>query len=87
VWRRRNSAYASCRADGIACVPIWHSAVSRAALALIVELYDAHNAGMIDVEAGAGERRFGSTSLREVFREIVPRMMAMHNASVRGEQL
>ncbi|HEY3540434.1 MAG TPA: NAD(P)H-binding protein [Trinickia sp.] len=64
-----------------------HAGLSAAHVALIVELYDAHNAGMIDVEAGAGERRFGSTSLREVFDEIVPRVMAMRNASVGGEQL
>jgi NAD(P)H dehydrogenase (quinone) len=30
---------------------------------LVVELYDAHNAGRIDVEAGAGEVRHGTTEL------------------------
>ena len=50
--------------------------LSAAHIALIVELYDAHNAGLIDVEAGATERRFGSTSLAEAFGEIVPRISA-----------
>ncbi|MFM0290357.1 NmrA family NAD(P)-binding protein [Paraburkholderia megapolitana] len=34
---------------------------------LIVDLYDAHNAGHIDIEAGVGEQRFGATELAQVF--------------------
>ena len=56
----------------------WEATLERAGLsaahvALIVELYDAHNAGLIDVETGAMERRFGTTSLADVFGEIVRR--------------
>ncbi|PRY08458.1 NAD(P)H-binding protein [Paraburkholderia sp. BL25I1N1] len=43
---------------------------------LITELYDAHNAGRIDVEAGISERRFGATTLAEVFAAILPRVAA-----------
>ena len=39
---------------------------------LIADLYDAHNAGRIDVEAGIGERRFGATTLAQVFATLVP---------------
>ncbi|CAB3705172.1 NmrA family NAD(P)-binding protein [Paraburkholderia rhynchosiae] len=39
---------------------------------LIVDLYDAHNAGHIDVQAGVGERRFASTTLADVLAAIVP---------------
>jgi NAD(P)H dehydrogenase (quinone) len=38
---------------------------------LITDLYDAHNAGKIDVEAGTDERRFGKTELVEVFAPVV----------------
>jgi hypothetical protein len=34
---------------------------------LIMDLYDAHNAGRIDVETEISERRFGSTALADVF--------------------
>ncbi|REG49749.1 uncharacterized protein YbjT (DUF2867 family) [Paraburkholderia sp. BL6669N2] len=43
---------------------------------LITELYDAHNAGRIDVEAGISERRFGAMTLAEVFAAILPRAAA-----------
>jgi NAD(P)H dehydrogenase (quinone) len=33
---------------------------------LLADLYDAHNAGRIDIEAGVGEVRFGTTTLAEV---------------------
>jgi uncharacterized protein YbjT (DUF2867 family) len=33
---------------------------------LVVALYDAHNAGLIDVEAGVGELRRGTSELRDV---------------------
>ncbi|TAL93794.1 MAG: NmrA family transcriptional regulator [Paraburkholderia sp.] len=38
---------------------------------LIVDLYDAHNAGHIDVEADVTERRFGATALVEVLAPLV----------------
>ncbi|NML30027.1 NmrA family NAD(P)-binding protein [Paraburkholderia antibiotica] len=40
---------------------------------LIVDLYDAHNAGRIDVEANASERRFGVTRLEEVLGALLSR--------------
>lgn len=54
----------------------WASTLQRAGLTerhaqLITALYDTHNAGHIDVEANTGERRFGTTSLAEVFTSIV----------------
>ncbi|HEX7935304.1 MAG TPA: NAD(P)H-binding protein [Paraburkholderia sp.] len=39
---------------------------------LIMDLYDAHNAGRIDVRAGAGERRFGPTTLAQALAASVP---------------
>jgi NAD(P)H dehydrogenase (quinone) len=39
---------------------------------LITDLYDATNAGRIDVETGIGERRFGTTTPREVIAALVP---------------
>jgi uncharacterized protein YbjT (DUF2867 family) len=39
---------------------------------LVTDLYDAHNAGRIDVEAGKTERRYGTTTLREVIASLVP---------------
>jgi len=55
----------------------WDATLSRAGLdanhtALITELYDATNAGRIDVEAGIGERRFGTTRLQEAMAALVP---------------
>jgi uncharacterized protein YbjT (DUF2867 family) len=41
---------------------------------LIAELYDAHNAGRIDVEANASERRFGATTLAKVMAAMLPRV-------------
>ncbi|CAM2156253.1 NAD(P)H dehydrogenase (quinone) [Pararobbsia alpina] len=46
----------------------WAPTLARAGLSdqhaqLIVELFDAHNAGRIDIEAGAGDRANGATSL------------------------
>jgi hypothetical protein len=46
----------------------WAAVLRRAGLSeqharLIADLYDAHNAGRIDVDADAGERRFGATTL------------------------
>lgn len=45
----------------------WTATLLRAGLSerhaqLIVDLYDAHNAGQIDVEAGVSERVYGATS-------------------------
>jgi hypothetical protein len=48
---------------------------------LITDLYDAHNAGRIDVEAEVSERRFGATALAEVLAEIVARVAASASAS------
>ena len=58
----------------------WSATLSRAGLndnhaKLIVDLYDAQNAGRIDVEAGT-ERRFGETELHDVFAALVSK----HNA-------
>jgi uncharacterized protein YbjT (DUF2867 family) len=44
---------------------------------LIVDLYDAHNAGCIDVQDGVGERRFGPTTLTQALAAIVPRGAAL----------
>lgn len=50
--------------------------LSEAHATLIADLYDAHNAGRIDVEAGTGERRFGATPLAQVFATLVPPLAA-----------
>jgi uncharacterized protein YbjT (DUF2867 family) len=60
----------------------WRALLQRSGLGeqharLIADLYDAHNAGRIDVEAGVGERRFGSTTLSQVFAALVPRGAAV----------
>jgi hypothetical protein len=41
--------------------------ISASYAALVVEMFDAHNAGRIDVEDGVGEVRRGTTELRDVF--------------------
>lgn len=43
---------------------------------LIAELYDAHNAGRIDVEAHVSERRFGASTLTQGLAAILPRVAA-----------
>ncbi|MFM0206793.1 NAD(P)H-binding protein [Paraburkholderia sediminicola] len=43
---------------------------------LIMDLYDAHNAGRIDVETEISERRFGATALADVFAAILARAAA-----------
>lgn len=48
---------------------------------LITDLYDAHNAGRIDVEAQRSERRFGATKLAEVLAAILPRVAAAASAA------
>lgn len=64
----------------IAALPLprneWDAALSRAGLnadlaRLVIQTYDAQNAGRIDVEAGS-ERRFGTTELRDVLTAQVP---------------
>ncbi len=55
----------------------WTSMLLRAGLGanhaqLITELYDAHNAGRIDVQEGVSERRFGTTELSEVLASLLP---------------
>lgn len=52
--------------------PAWATMLQRAGLSadhvqLITELYDAVNAGQIDVEKRVSEQRFGTTGLSEVF--------------------
>jgi NAD(P)H dehydrogenase (quinone) len=59
----------------------WTAMLLRAGLSfnhaqLITDLYDTHNDGRIDVEAGVGERRFGTTPLAEVLASILPRVEA-----------
>ncbi|MGH8780308.1 NAD(P)H-binding protein [Paraburkholderia sp.] len=55
----------------------WTATLRQAGLSdehtqLIVDLYDAHNAGRIDIEHGATERYFGTTDLADVFAALVP---------------
>jgi uncharacterized protein YbjT (DUF2867 family) len=55
----------------------WETTLQRAGLSenhtkLITELYDTHNAGKIDFEAGKTERRFGSTELTEALAAMLP---------------
>jgi NAD(P)H dehydrogenase (quinone) len=54
----------------------WTSTLARSGLSeqhaqLITELFDAHNAGRIDVEAGAGERAFGTTPLSHAIHDML----------------
>ncbi|WP_250516987.1 NAD(P)H-binding protein [Caballeronia sp. INDeC2] len=54
----------------------WASTLARGGLSdrhaqLVIELFDAHNAGRIDVEDGAGERAFGTTTLNRAIEEMV----------------
>jgi NAD(P)H dehydrogenase (quinone) len=46
--------------------------VSASTARLLADLYDAHGRGLIDVEAGRGEVRHGSTALIEALRPFVP---------------
>lgn len=48
---------------------------------LITDLYDAHNAGRIDVDTGISERRFGSTTLADAFAAILARVAAASPAT------
>jgi len=57
----------------------WAAVLRRAGLSeqharLITDLYDAHNAGRIDVETEISERRFGTTTLAQVFAAMLPRV-------------
>ena len=54
----------------------WAPMLQRAGLSanhaqLIIELYDAVNAGQIDVEKGVSEQRFGKTDLQDVFASML----------------
>ncbi|CAG4893215.1 NmrA family NAD(P)-binding protein [Paraburkholderia gardini] len=54
----------------------WFSVLTRGGLSakhanLIVDLYDAHNAGHIDIEANVTGRRFGTTALADVLAPLV----------------
>jgi NAD(P)H dehydrogenase (quinone) len=46
-------------------------AVSASTALLLAELYDAHNRGLIDVEANSRDVRYGSTELIEALRPLV----------------
>jgi hypothetical protein len=64
----------------------WSAVLHRAGLGerharLIVDLYDAHNAGRIDVEADVSERRFGATTLKEVLAALLPRVAGAEAAA------
>ncbi|HZZ06011.1 NAD(P)H-binding protein [Paraburkholderia sp.] len=48
---------------------------------LITDLYDAHNAGRIDVETEISERRFGATALAGVFASILARAAVTSTAA------
>jgi uncharacterized protein YbjT (DUF2867 family) len=54
----------------------WEGVLTQAGLspsyaALVTRLNDVHNTGVIDVEDGAGEIRYGTTDLREVLASLV----------------
>lgn len=56
----------------------WNATLLRAGLSerhaqLIVDLYDVHNAGRIDVEADVSERVYGTTTLEEALAQLVRR--------------
>jgi NAD(P)H dehydrogenase (quinone) len=62
----------------------WPAMLSRAGLGadhaqLIIDLYETHNAGRIDVEEGIGERRFGRTEFTEVLASMLPGAAAVAN--------
>ena len=55
----------------------WAAMLSRAGLGadhaqLIIDLYETHNAGRIDVEEGIGERLFGTTEFADVLASMLP---------------
>ncbi|TDA44711.1 NAD(P)H-binding protein [Burkholderia pyrrocinia] len=56
----------------------WNETLLRAGLGerhaqLIVDLYDVHNAGQIDVEAGVSERLYSTTTLADALAQLVRR--------------
>lgn len=53
-------------------VALLQAGMSERRVKLVTDLYDAHNAGLIDVDANATERRFGTTTLMEVFASLLP---------------
>ncbi len=70
VTRRDISAFEVPRSE-------WPAVLLRAGLGaehaqLIMDLYDTHNAGRIDVQEGTGERRFGTTGFAEVVASLLP---------------
>ncbi|MBB0023806.1 NAD(P)H-binding protein [Ralstonia pickettii] len=59
----------------------WSPMLQRAGLSanhvqLLTELYDAVNAGQIDVEKGVSEQRFGKTELHDVFASLLATHMS-----------
>jgi NAD(P)H dehydrogenase (quinone) len=70
LTRREIAAYPLARAE-------WDSSLratgmSDGSIALVSELYEAHNNGRIDIEAGQGEVRHGKTTLVEALKPLVP---------------
>ncbi|QQC67530.1 NmrA family NAD(P)-binding protein [Paraburkholderia ginsengisoli] len=55
-------------------VVLRHAGLGELHTRLIVDLYDAHNAGRIDVEAHVSERRFGATSLAQALAALLTRV-------------
>ena len=58
----------------------WAAVLQRAGLGehharLITDLYDAHNAGRIDVDTRISERRLGATTLAQVFAAMLPHVV------------
>ena len=55
----------------------WGTALRRGGLSesyaqLVIDLYDAHNAGRIDAQDGVGEIRRGRTELVDALKPLVP---------------
>jgi NAD(P)H dehydrogenase (quinone) len=65
----------------------WASTLARGGLSdqhaqLITALFDAHNAGRIDVQEGVGERAFGETTLDRAMKALVSSMLTATRRSV-----
>ncbi|RAS22125.1 uncharacterized protein YbjT (DUF2867 family) [Paraburkholderia bryophila] len=68
----------------------WNAMLQAAGLGeqharLIVDLYDAHNAGRIDVEKDVSERYFGATTLAQALAGILPAAVAALAAVAAGK--
>ncbi|PQV48132.1 NAD(P)H-binding protein [Paraburkholderia sp. BL21I4N1] len=65
----------------------WHAMLQAAGLGeqharLIVDLYDAHNAGRIDVETDVSERYFGATTLAQALAAMLPAAVTAASTTV-----